>query len=173
MLIPLEGCSIRSWRKTDFESLAENANNPKIWRNVRDAFPHPYTETDARQWIEHATTEKPEVSFAIAVDDSAVGGIGLVLQADVSRVSAEIGYWLGEKYWGRGIATQAVEAMTAYGFATFNLTRIFAHVFEWNSGSQRVLQKCGYHLEGRLRRAAIKEGQVIDELLFANILDAD
>jgi ribosomal-protein-alanine N-acetyltransferase len=160
---------LRPWQPGDEESLACHANNPKIWRNVRDRFPHPYTRADAEAWIAIASTDTPLTNFAIAVDGAAVGGIGVMLQEDVSRKSAEIGYWLGEAYWGRGIVTAAVRAMTDYAFATFDLCRLYANVFEWNPASMRVLEKAGYEFEGRRRKSAIKEGQIIDEMIYAII----
>src|SRR6266849_6703911 len=105
---------VRSWRATDVQSLARYANNRNVWINLRDVFPHPYDENDARNFIGLALEMRPETFFAIAVEDQAVGGIGLMLRSDVERVSAEIGYWLGEPFWGRGIMTAAVRAVTRY-----------------------------------------------------------
>lgn len=160
---------LRPWQPGDEASLAYHANNPKIWRNVRDRFPHPYTRADAEGWIAIASANTPLTNFAIDVDGAAVGGIGVMLQEDVSRKSAEIGYWLGEAYWGRGIVTAAVRAMTDYAFATFDLCRLYANVFEWNPASMRVLEKAGYEFEGRRRKSAFKEGQIIDEMIYAII----
>jgi RimJ/RimL family protein N-acetyltransferase len=110
---------------------------------------------------------EPETNFAIAVAGEAVGGIGFILQPDVARRSAEIGYWLGEEFWGRGIATEAVIAMTARAFANHDLCRVYAHVFEWNRASARVLEKAGYEFEGRLRKSVTKDGKTIDQLMYA------
>ena len=167
MELSLGHFTIRDWRHGDEESLARHANNPKIWRNVRDHFPHPYTLDDARRWIEKTTTETASTNFAIDVDGAAVGGIGLVLQADIFRRSAEIGYWLGEEFWGRGIVTEAVRAMTEYGFSNFDICRIYAGVFEWNPASMRVLEKAGYELEGRMKKSVTKEGETVDEFIYA------
>src|SRR5437868_1751743 len=167
MEIDLGHFLIRDWRHGDEETLARHANNPKIWRNVRDRFPHPYTLDDAKWWIEHASSENPMTSFAIVVDGEAAGGIGFFLQEDIFRRSVEIGYWLGEAFWGRGIVTDAVRAMSEYIFANFDVCRIYAGVFEWNPGSMRVLEKAGYVLEGRMRKAATKDGQTIDEFIYA------
>ena len=109
MHLKLRTCDVRSWRTSDVEPISRHANNHKIWLNLRDAFPHPYTTRDAREWIRGVHQRTPETSFAIAVNDEPIGGIGFVLRQDVERVSAEIGYWLGEPYWGRGIMTAAVE----------------------------------------------------------------
>ena len=112
----------------------------------------------------------PETTFAIAVDDEAVGSIGFVLRTDVERVSAEIGYWLAEPFWGRGITTEALIALTKYAIDTHGLTRVYALPFAWNAASCRVLEKAGYVLEARLRRSAIKDGQITDQLQYAFIV---
>jgi RimJ/RimL family protein N-acetyltransferase len=165
MRLELSRSTIRPWQAGDEDALVRHANNRKIWLNVRDRFPHPYTRADAERWISTASDE-PLTSFAIEVNGEAVGGIGVVLGQDIYRCSGEIGYWLGEEYWGRGIVTEAVKAMTDYAFATFDLSRIWAGVFEWNAASAKVLEKAGYKLEARLRKAVIKDGQIIDELLY-------
>ena len=108
-------------------------------------------------------------NFAIVVDGVSVGAIGLVLKDDVFRRSAEIGYWLGTDYWGRGIVTEAVRAVTDYAFATFDICRVYAGVFEWNPASMRVLERAGYELEGRMRKSVTKDGETVDELIYAVI----
>ena len=163
----LDSCVVRSFRMADAESLALHANNRKVWINLRDVFPHPYAVGDAKAFIEATLKKDPVTDFAIAVDDEAVGAIGFGLHGDVERVSAEIGYWLGEAFWGRGIATEALRAVTAHAMAEHGLTRIYAVPYEWNPASARVLEKAGYVLEGRMRRSAIKDGQIIDQLLYA------
>jgi RimJ/RimL family protein N-acetyltransferase len=172
MIIPLTRSVVRTWRASDANSLAGHANNRKIWRNLRDAFPHPYSLTDAHAFIQAALARTPESFFAITVDDQAVGGIGFTLHGDVDRVSAEIGYWLGEAFWGRGIVTEALRAVTQHALRTHGLTRIYAVPYEWNAASFRVLEKAGYTAEGRLRRSAIKDGRVIDQLLYAYVVPA-
>lgn len=167
MGLRLQTCIIRSWRVTDDLSIARHANNHKVWRNLRDSFPSPYTREDARSWIFRSTAESPHTSFAIEVEGQAAGSIGLVLKHDIHRHSAEIGYWLGEAFWSRGIMSEAVRAFTEYAFSHFDLCRIYAHIFEWNPASARVLEKAGYVLEGRLRKAAVKDGQIIDQLIYA------
>ena len=167
MELDLGLCVIRSFRPGDDASLALHANNRKVWINLRDRFPHPYTLLDARMWIKTASEAQPETHFAIAVDGDAVGGAGFTVNDDVFRRSAEIGYWLGEEYWGRGIATATLKALTDYAFAHHDLCRIFAGVFEWNAASGRVLEKAGYVLEARLRRCVTKDGKTVDELLYA------
>ena len=161
----LSKARLRPWRSGDEASAALHANNPNIWRNLRDTFPHPYTLEDAFRWVEH--TKDSDTSFAIEVDGEASGGIGLHIQTDVARRSAEIGYWLGEAHWGRGIMTEAVRELTAYGFQHFDLVRIYALVFEWNPTSMRVLEKAGYRFESRRRKAVTKEGQTIDDVMYA------
>ena len=169
MRIELDCCTVRSWEFSDVDIVPAFANNRKIWMNLRDAFPHPYTKQSARDWIRGVKQRSPETSFAIAVDDQAVGGIGFVLHPDVERVSAEIGYWLGEPFWGRGITSAALRAVTTYAMETHGLTRLFAVPFAWNTASCRVLEKAGYVLEGRLRKSAIKDGRLTDQLQYAFI----
>lgn len=164
--IKLDTCSVRSWRKSDAGSITRLADSRSVWRNLRDRFPHPYSRRDARAWIRAARRVTPETFFAIDVEGEAVGGIGLHPQADVMRRSMEIGYWLGEPYWGRGIASEAVAAITRYAFERFEIARVFAYVFEWNPASARVLEKAGYRLEGRLRKAVTKEGTTMDMLVY-------
>lgn len=170
MEIRLARCSVRSWLETDARSLADHANNRAVWINLRDRFPHPYRLRDARAFIGHAVSAVPETRFAITVDGAAVGGIGFTLDDDVERVGAEIGYWLGEAFWGRGITTEALVAVTAFAIREHRLTRVYAIPFEWNAASFRVLEKAGYVCEGRMRRSAIKDGRVIDQLLYAYVV---
>jgi RimJ/RimL family protein N-acetyltransferase len=167
MEINLGHFMIRDLRQGDEEAIARHANNPNIFRNVRDRFPHPYTVDNAKWWIAHASSANPMTDFAIVVEGEAVGGIGFMMQEDIFRRSVEIGYWLGEAYWGRGIVTAAVRAMTEYIFANFDVCRIYAGVFEWNPGSMRVLEKAGFTCEGRMRKAATKHGQTMDEFIYA------
>ena len=165
----LKRCEIRNWCQDDIASLVENANDKEVSSRLRDIFPYPYTLSDAINWVRIANQTKPVTNFAIVVDGQAVGGIGLTLQGDVSRKSAEIGYWLGRNYWGRGITTEAVAALTQYAFQTFDLCRIFALPFDENAGSTRVLEKAGYKCEGKLRKAVIKEGRILDQFLYSAI----
>jgi RimJ/RimL family protein N-acetyltransferase len=172
MEIVLDACTVRSWRAADAESLTRYANNRRIWDNLRDLFPHPYTIRAARDYLQFVK-KTPETSFAIDVRGEAVGGVGFVLKTDVERVSAEIGYWLGEPFWGKGIATAALTAVTQHAIATHGLTRIYALPFAHNLASCRVLEKAGYVLEGRLRRSAIKNGVVIDQMQYGFIAPGD
>jgi len=166
------GCTLRPWRAGDEASLRRHADDREVWRNLRDRFPHPYTEADASAWVAYASGQAPPTNLAIEVAGEAVGGIGVLLHDDVERVSAEIGYWLGREHWGRGLMTGAVRAATRYAFSTFALTRVYALPFAGNAASCRVLEKAGYRREGLLRRSAIKDGIVLDQLLYA-ITDLD
>ena len=169
MVISAGPCVVRSWHANDAASLVEQADNPAIWRNVRDAFPSPYTSRDAAEWLAHVMGNVPETDFAIDVGGHAVGAIGFVLQNDIHRLSAELGYWLGERYWGAGIASAAVRAVVPYAFQTYGLVRIFARVFSTNLASSRVLEKAGFSREATLRCAAVKEGRVLDEHLYVTL----
>jgi RimJ/RimL family protein N-acetyltransferase len=146
-----------------------HANDRRVWLTLRDRFPHPYTVGDAEAWIGVAGAQAPAWDFAIAVGDEAVGGIGLIPGQDVHRLSAELGYWLGQAFWGRGIATTAVRWITELAFGERGLLRVQAHVFEGNAASMRVLEKAGYQLEGILRRSVIKEGRILDQYLYAKV----
>jgi RimJ/RimL family protein N-acetyltransferase len=165
----LKNCEIRNWLEKDIDSLAENANDKGIWDNLRDFFPHPYTLDDAQQWVVISNENQPLTEFAIAIDGYGVGGITLRLQSDVYRKSAEIGYWLGRKYWNKGIMTEAIAAVTDHGFEIFDLFRVFAVPFESNAASIKVLEKAGYELEGKMKRSAIKEDRIVDQLLYAKV----
>lgn len=169
MAIPFEGGRLRAWCDDDVESLVRHADNRNVWRNLRDRFPHPYTLADAREWVRRAAGAEPRTDFAIEVGGRAVGGIGLILGEDVYRRTAEIGFWLGEEYWGRGIVTAAVRALTDWAFESFDLARITAGVFEWNPASMRVLEKAGYRREARLRKAATKDGETIDLIVYSMV----
>jgi len=167
MQLVLEKCTIRPWRLDDVESLARHANNRKIWLGVRDLFPHPYTIQDAHEFLQRATTEQPEMKFCIEIEDAAVGGIGVHPGEDVHRYTATVGYWLGEEFWGCGIMTEAVTAVTDFSFKNFPLRRISAEVFANNPASARVLEKAGFVFEGRLKNNVIKDRMLLDSLLYA------
>src|SRR5262245_39063213 len=165
-------CVVRSWRRGDEDDLVRHANNRKVWLQLRDRFPHPYTRADADAWLVHALAERPESNFAIALDDAVVGGIGFERGGDVERLSAEVGYWLGEEVWGRGLATAALRAVTRHAFEAHGLQRLFAAVFAGNLASARVLEKVGFVREGVLRRSAVKDGVVLDRFLYAMVREA-
>lgn len=164
--LTLTTCIVRDWRMDDLPALVKHANNARIAANLRDRFPHPYTEEAGRGWLEFLQAVTPPSVWAIDVGGEAVGCVGLQLHEDVERVSAELGYWLGEAFWGRGITTEAVRAVTAQAFDAFSLTRVYALPFADNAGSIRVLEKAGFVLEGRMPRSAIKQGIVKDQLMY-------
>ncbi len=162
--------TLRPWALSDVASVTKLANNRNIWRNLRDVFPHPYTETDAIEWLQARDNPTEEgLYLAIDVDGQAVGGVACRLQNDVECRTGDIGYWLGEPYWGRGIVTEAVQILTEYIFDDLDLVRLQASVFAWNPASGRVLEKAGYQLEGHLKKAAFKDGQFVDKLVYAKI----
>ena len=171
MRIDIGKWQVRSYRVDDAPSLARHANNRNISRNMRDTFPFPYTLTDANDWISLVMQQSPEANFAIASADEVIGGIGLIFRDDIHRRLAEIGYWLGEPFWGQGIATAALRTVTDYAFANHDLARLEAYVFERNPASMRVLEKVGYVLEGKLRQSITKDGQTIDGFLYARVLE--
>lgn len=171
-MLDLAMACIRPWRVGDGPSLARHANNPSVSRNMRDRFPHPYSLADAQTFIAASLSQDPQTVFAIAVDDAAVGGIGYTLHDDVERVAAEIGYWIGVDYWGRGIMSTAVAAFTRWVFDRHpELRRLYAVPMAWNRASARVLEKAGYRLEGRMRESAIKNGLIVDQFLYAILRD--
>ena len=138
--------------------------------HLRDRFPHPYTLDDAHEWVSAASTLDPVTTFAITLpenDDETIGGIGLLPGSDVERIAAEVGYWLGVRFWNRGIASAALRAITTHGFDVLGLERIFALPFATNAASIRVLEKAGYVREATLRRSAIKDGVVVDQAVYA------
>lgn len=163
----LERCTIRPWRLDDAESLTRNANNRKVWLALRDAFPHPYSIEDAYEFIRGATAGDTARNFCIEINGAAVGGIGIRVGQDVHRHTAELGYWLAEDFWGRGIMSEAVAAFTDFCFANFSLRRIYAEPFANNPASARVLEKANFDFEGRLKNNVVKDGEVLDSLLYA------
>lgn len=161
--------SLRPWRAADAEALVRYANNRKVWLNLRDAFPHPYTAASGQAFLDLVGRQNPTTYFAIATPEEAIGSIGISLHQDVHRLTAEMGYWLAEPYWGRGIMSEAVARFTDFAFASFPLVRIYAEPYAGNAASSRVLEKAGYALEGRLRSSVIKDGAILDQLLYATI----
>jgi RimJ/RimL family protein N-acetyltransferase len=160
-------CRVRPWRTSDLASLVRQADNPNVAGQMRDMFPHPYTRAHAAEWLRAANAGSPITKFAIEVGAEAVGGIGFMVGHDIERFSAEIGYWLGQDFWGRGIVTDAVRAVTRHAFDVHGLHRVFAVPFADNLASRRVLEKAGYTLEGIMRRSAVKAGVVRDQALYA------
>lgn len=162
-------CIVRSYRPADAASLARHGNNRRIWENLRDRFPHPYTESDAIQYIERVAAGADQTSFAIEVGGEAVGGISLHPGSDIERIGAELGYWLGESLWNRGITTSAIRLVTDYAFNKKRFERVFALPFTTNLASCRALEKGGYEREGTMRRSAIKDGRIMDQYLYARV----
>lgn len=160
---------LRPFHAADRDALVQIADDPSVAANLRDRFPHPYTPADADAWLAHVDSEQPTRHFAIARDHTLLGSIGLEVQSDVNRLCAEVGYYVGRQHRGQGIATAATVAATDYAFATLGMQRVFAIVFESNPGSARVLERAGFVLEGRLRRAILKAGRVMDALLYARV----
>lgn len=149
----------------DADSLAHHANSRRIAERLRDRFPHPYSLEDAKQFLTAVTARdenSKEFVLAIDVGGASVGAIGVTLGTDIERVSGELGYWLGEEYWGRGIVTEAIRRFAPWAMERFNLTRLHADTFHDNPASARVLEKAGFTKESVKRRAAIKFGQVKD-----------
>ena len=167
MHLVLKSCTIRPWRLDDAESLAKHANNRKVWLGLRDLFPHPYTIDDAHEFLQKKITEQSATIFCVEIDGAAVGGIGIHPGQDVHRHTATLGYWLAEEFWGRGIMTEAVTTVTDFCFENFPLRRISAEVFANNPASARVLEKAGFSFEGRLKNNVIKDGEILDSLLYA------
>ncbi len=168
--IPLSFGTLRRLRDDDAESMARHANDRRVSLQLRDRFPFPYAPEDARSFIELIAADDPQLHFGIEIGGEVVGAIGLQPLDDVERLSAEIGYWLSVEFWGKGIMPEAVRAVTDHGHRSLGCRRIFAKVFCGNARSERVLEKAGFCLEGRLRSAVIKEGRLLDALLYAHVV---
>lgn len=160
--------NLRRLTLSDAPEIARLINNRKIWDNLRDFIPNPYGVQDGEFFVNLTQKENPPQTFGIVVDETHLCGvIGLVIQQDVHRFSAEIGYWIGEEYWGKGIGTKAIHLMVDYGFNELSLNRIFSGVFEYNQPSMRILEKCGFVKEGILKKAVFKNGNFYDEHRYA------
>lgn len=157
---------LRPWSPDDLDALIRYADNDRIAGNMTDQFPHPYTRERGEQFIQMALQHDPVRIFAIEVEGTAAGGIGLHPQSDIHRKNAELGYWLAEPFWGRGIVTGAVRQMVQYGFDNFDIDRIFARPFGTNIASQKVLEKAGFVLEARLEKTLYKDGKYLDEMIY-------
>ncbi|MBB6110307.1 Protein N-acetyltransferase, RimJ/RimL family [Mucilaginibacter lappiensis] len=159
--------TLRGWFDGDEESLQKHADNPKVSAFLLDRFPYPYSLSDAITWVAFMKKQATQTNFAIAIDGQVCGGIAVDMKVDANHNEAEIGYWLAETYWGRGIITEAVQLLTRYAFETFGIIRVQAGVFGKNTASMRVLEKAGYVKEGIMRNALIKKGVVMDKHLYA------
>ena len=160
---------LRLWKAKDADALVKYYNNRNIAMIMRDGFAYPYTAKNARKFLEEATQKTPPTFYAIATPEEAIGGIGATINSDVHRLSAELGYWLAEPWWGKGIMTEAVVKFTDYIFERFGLVRIYAEPYATNTASCRVLKKAGFELEGRMKKNVIKDGQILDQFLYAKI----
>ncbi len=158
---------LRAWRPNDLENLVKYANNPKIAQNLTDAFPYPYTEEKGIQFIEMAVNHDIQRIFCIDINGEALGAIGIHPQTDIYCKNAELGYWLAETQWGKGLITEAIKQIVDYGFQKFDITRIFARPFGHNIASQKVLEKAGFTLEAKLEKTLYKNGEYLDELIYA------
>lgn len=159
--------TLRPWATTDLDSLVAFANNAAIAKYMNDSLPHPYNEANGKAFIEFAIKDNPIHIFAIDLDGKAIGGIGIHPKYDVEQKNAELGYWLAEPYWGKGIITKAIKEMVVFGFKTYDINRIFARPFGTNIGSQKVLEKAGFILEARFEKTFFKNGLFEDELIYA------
>ena len=171
LALPVLGARLRPWHPTDAAALVAYANDQRIAENLRDTFPHPYTLPDAEFYLALMADQPRDLHLALEIDGAAVGSVGVHFKTDVRRRSAEIGYWLGRAYWGQGVAMAAVQGVSAYVFAHFDVCRLYAVVFERNLASARVLEKAGYALEGVLRQSVVKNGRMLDSRLYAKIKD--
>ena len=158
---------LRPWKITDAENLVLYANNENIARFMTNQFPHPFTAEHAIAFINNSIQHQPTKIFAIAVNNQAIGGIGIHPQTDIYCNNAELGYWLAQPFWGQGIATNAIKQMVDYGFKTFNINRIYARPYGNNMASQKVLQKAGFILEATLQKTIFKNNELLDELIYA------
>lgn len=164
---PDNSIHLRPWEETDLHSLVKYASNPAVAANMTDLFPHPYTEAHGYAFIRMARSQEPRHILCIEVNGEAAGSIGLHRQSDIHRMNMELGYWLAEPFWGKGIVTEAVRQMVVYGFAHWDVQRIFARPFGTNIASQRVLEKAGFRLEARFEKTLLKNGVYLDELVYA------
>jgi RimJ/RimL family protein N-acetyltransferase len=158
---------LRPWLASGLQPLVSLANNRKIWNQVRDYFPHPYTEKDGREWLSLNVGIIPVLNFVIEVDGAFAGSIGMVPKTDISRGNMEIGYWLGEPYWGRGIATRAITLICEIIWQEYDyVNRIYAETFDYNKASIKALQKNGFELESIRKKAVIKNNEYIDDFVW-------
>lgn len=162
-------CRIRKWELSDAKDLAAALSNKKVQDNLRDGLPYPYTEQDGKEFISAmlSADENETFAFAIMVDDKVVGSIGIFRQGNIHSQTAELGYYIAEEYWGKGIMTEAVKQICAYVFAKSDIIRIYAEPFAYNIASCRVLEKVGFQYEGTLRSNAVKNGKVIDMKMYS------
>jgi RimJ/RimL family protein N-acetyltransferase len=154
------------FQEIHIDNLVKHGNNPNIAKHLTNAFPSPYTRQNATDFIQRVSESNPRNILAISVDGEVVGGIGLHPKQDVYVKNMELGYWLSEDYWNKGILTEVLPKMMEYGFENFDIHRLEASVFEFNIGSKRVLEKSGFQFEGRKKQSVFKNGKFYDELFF-------
>lgn len=159
-------CRIRPWTISDIDNLVKYANNRNVAKNLTDKFPFPYTESHGRAFIERASQQDPIQVFAIDIDGEATGSIGIHPQDDIHRRNAELGYWLAEPFWGKGIVSDAIKQALDFAFSTYDIDRVFARPFGTNIPSQRVLEKNNFTLEAKFENVLIKNGKLLDELIY-------
>jgi ribosomal-protein-alanine N-acetyltransferase len=162
-------CLVRDWLPQDRAALPGIADSHGVWRNLAHLFPRPYLDAHAEAWVSHLCALARPTQWAIEVDGQLAGGIGVDPGEGIFAKSAQIGYWLGEAYWGRGIATAALRTVAPHAMSRLGLVRLEARVFAWNPASMRVLEKCGFEREGVLRRSVWKDDTVIDSVLYARV----
>lgn len=162
-------CQIRKWERTDANDLAAALSNKKIQDNLRDGLPYPYTEQDGAVFISEmlSADENETFAFAITVENRAIGSIGVFRQGNIHRRTAELGYYIAEEYWGRGIGTKAIKQICSYVFSKSDIIRIYAEPFAHNKASCRALEKAGFQYEGTLRDNAVKNGKTLDMKMYA------
>jgi ribosomal-protein-alanine N-acetyltransferase len=160
---------LRPPRPSDARSIARHANDRNVWLGLRDIFPHPYSLRDAKAFIKRHSGEDPACTFVIEFEGEAVGVVGLVPKDDIFRHSAELGYWIGAPFWGKGLATEAVNAVAGYAFDVLAIERLYAFVFDSNPASFRVLEKCGFEREGTMRRGAIKDRRYFNMFIYSKL----
>ena len=164
-------CKIRRWELSDARDLATALSNKKIQDNLRDGLPYPYTEQDGKEFISAmlAANESDTFAFAITVNGKAIDSIGAFRQTNIHNKTAELGYYIAEEYWGKGIMTEAVKQLCDYVFSHTDIIRIYAEPFSYNIGSCRVLEKAGFQYEGTLRSNALKNGNVLDMKMYSKL----
>jgi len=166
-----ENLTLRPWEVSDLKNLLKYANNLKIAQNMTNAFPHPYSKEAGKKFIAMANSKIPVSIFAICINNQAIGGIGVHPQQDIHEKCAELGYWLAEPFWGKGIVSKAVLQMIDFAFQNFDIVRLYARPFSSNIGSQKVLEKCGFKHEATLKKSIYKNGVYLDELIYCIVID--
>lgn len=162
-------CRIRKWDPADAKDLSAVLSNAKIHDNLRDGLPYPYTEQDGLDFISAMLSADANETFAFAIttEGKVIGSIGVFRQGNIHRRTAELGYYIAEAYWGKGMMTKAVRQICRYVFNNSDILRIYAEPFAFNAASCRVLEKAGFQYEGTLRSNAVKNGNVIDMKMYS------